>query len=107
MQEVSGAYFTDLNGVAQLSSIDMAMNQGRHSFLRKSFAPQNQTIARQAETPDGYSSARCSRAPLANGFGPRTSESQTGVTPDYYLANMLIDSLCVCHLRFQNEVIGG
>jgi hypothetical protein len=100
MQEVSGAYLTDPNGVAQLSSIDMATNQGLHFFLRKSFAPQTQVIIHRAETPDGYLSVCCSRAPLANGF-------QTAATLDYGFANMMISCLCVCHPRFQNEVIGG
>jgi len=107
MQEVSGAYSTNLNGVARLSSIDMAMNQGLHSFLRKSFAAQNQTIARQAETPDGYSLVRGSRALPANGFGVRAIERQAGAASDYDQVNMKIDWTCVCHLRFQNEVIGG
>ena len=107
MQEVSGAYLTDLNGVAQLSSIDMAMNQAQHSFLRKSFAPQIQTIARRAETPDGCLSACCSQGALASGFGARATECQTGVALDYGFANMMIDCSCVCHSRFQNEVIGG
>jgi len=53
MQEVSGAYSTDSNGVAQLPSIDMALNRGLHSFLRKSFAAQIQMIARRAETAHG------------------------------------------------------
>ena len=107
MQEVSGAYSTDLNGVAQLSSIEMAMNQGLHSFLRKSSAPQIQAIANRAETPDGYSSAVGSRALQANGFGVRTSQCQAGAAPDRDPANMMIDCACVCHPRFQNEVIGG
>ena len=107
MQEVSGAYLTDLNGVAQLFSIDIALNQGLHSFLRKSFPPQIQAIARRAETPDGYSFALCSRAPLANGFGARAVACQTGATLDYGPANMMIDCSCVCHRWFQNEVIGG
>jgi hypothetical protein len=107
MQEVSGAYSTDLNGVARLSSIGMAVNQGLHSFLRKSFAPQIQTIARRAETPDGYLSACCSRAAPDNGFGTRAIECQTGVAPDCVFPNMMIDCSCVCHSRFQNEVIGG
>jgi hypothetical protein len=107
MQEVSGACLTDLNGVAQLSSIDKAMNQGLHSFLRKSFVPQIQMIARRAETPDGYLSVCCARAALDNGFGAHASECQTGVALDYGFANMLIDCSCVCHPRFQSEVIGG
>lgn len=69
MQEVSGAYLTDLNGVAQLSSIDIALNQGLHSFLRKSFPPQIQAIARRAETPDGYSPAlRARHWPMVSGL---------------------------------------
>ena len=100
MQEVSGAYPTDLNGVARLSSIDMATNQGPHSFLRKSFAPKFQTIARQAETPDAYSPVCCLHAPLASGL-------QTAATLDYGFADMMIGCSCVCHSRFQNEVIGG
>ena len=100
MQEVSGAYSTDLNGVARLSSIDMATNQGLHSFLRKPFAPQTQVITRQAETPDGYLFVCCSHAPLVNVF-------QTAASLDYGFANMMIDCSCVCHPPFQNEVIGG
>jgi len=107
MQEVLGAYSTDLSRVAQLSSIDMATNQGPHSFLRKSFAPQIQTIARQAEAPDGYSPVRGSREPSANGFSARAIQGQAGAALDRDLANMLIDCSCVCHLSFQNEVIGG
>jgi len=107
MQEVSGAYSTDLNGVAQLSSVDMAMNQGLHSFLRKSSTPQFQGIAHRAETPDGYSPACGSRAPQANGFGVRTIQCQADAARDRDQVNMMIDCTCVCHPRFQNEVIGG
>lgn len=77
MQAVSGAYLTDLSGVAQLPSIDMAMNQGLHSFLRKIFAPQIQMMAGSIERRRGVLGC-CSRAPLANGFGVRTIECQTG-----------------------------
>lgn len=107
MQEVLGAYSTDLGGVAQLSSIDMATNQGPHSFLRKSFDPQFQAIARPAFLPDGQSPVRGSRAPSANGFSARAIPGQASVAPVRDLANMMIDWSCVCHLSFQNEVIGG
>lgn len=100
MQGISGTYSTDLNGVARLSSIDMATNHGPHSFLRKSFTSQTPMIAHQAETPDGYLSACFSRGSRANGF-------QTGATLDYGFSNMMVGCSCVCHSWFQNEVIGG
>lgn len=107
MQEVSGMYSTDLNGVAPLSSIEMATNQGLHSFLRKSFVPQIQAIARRAETPGGCLSVPFPRASLANDFRARATKCQTGTAPDCGFGNMMIDCSCVCHLRFQSEVIGG
>ena len=105
MQEVSGAYLNDLNGVAQLSSIDIALNQGMYSFLRKSFAPQIQTIARRADVR--LSVVRVRRWQMD--FEARATECQTGaaLALDYGFGNMMIDCSCVCHLRFQNEVIGG
>jgi hypothetical protein len=107
MQEVSGAYPNDLIEVARLSSIDMVANHGPHSFFHKSFAPQIQLIARQAETPDGYLSAGCSRAAPGNGCGACAIEWQSAVAPDCGFANMMFDCSCVCHSPFQNEVIGG
>jgi hypothetical protein len=100
MQGFSGAYPTDLNGVARLSSVDMAANQGPHSFLRRSFAPQTQVIARQAETPDGHLSVCFPLGPVADGF-------QANAAPDCGFANMMSGCSCVCHSLFQNEVIGG
>ena len=73
MQEVSGAYLTDLNGVAQLSSIDMAVNKGLHSFLRKTLTPQIQAYTCSLERRAG---THLLRARPANGFSVRAIQRQ-------------------------------
>lgn len=107
MQEVSGAYLTGLNGVAQLSSIDMAMHQGLHPFLRKSFAPQIQATTRRVERRTGIRPpvARVGRWPTVSGLAQ--SSARRVPRSIAVFGNMMIDCSCVCHLRFQNEVIGG
>jgi len=55
----------------------------------------------------GNSSARCASVPLAQGFMARAIDCQARAALDYGLANMMLDLLCVCHLRFQNEVMDG
>lgn len=99
MQEVLGDFYTDRNGVAQLSSIATATNQRLHSFRRNSFTLQIPTAACDADAPNRFASARHRRA--------RVNLRQTGVARDRDLQNMLFGCLCVCHSRFQNEVIGG
>ncbi|MCX7146001.1 MAG: hypothetical protein NT042_07330 [Sulfuritalea sp.] len=99
MQEVLGDFYTDRNGVAQLSSIAMATNQRPHSFHRNSFTPQIPTTVRGADALNRLASRR--RRPV------RANPRQTGVAQDRDFQNMLFGCLCVCHSRFQNEVIGG
>jgi hypothetical protein len=99
MQEVLGDFYTDRNGVAQLSSIAMAANQRPHSFHRNSFTSQIPTTVRGADAPNRRASARYR--------GIRANPRQAGVAQDRDLQNMLFGCLCVCHSRFQNEVIGG
>lgn len=98
MQEVLGDFYTDRNGVAQLSSIAMATNQRLHSFRRNSSAPQIQTTAR-ADAQGGLASTRGPRV--------RLGQRQERGAPDRGWLNMMFDCSCVCHSWFQNEVIGG
>ena len=99
MQEVLGDFYTDRNGVAQLSSIAIATNQRPHSFHRNPFTSQIPTTACGADASSRLASARHRRA--------RVIPRQTGVARDRDFQNMLFSCLCVCHSRFQNEVIGG
>lgn len=70
MQEVSGAHLTDLDGVAPLSSIEMAANQGLHPFLA------NHSLRRFKQSPVGQKRrmgicppvARVRRWPMAAGL---------------------------------------
>ena len=99
MQEVLGDFYTDRNGVAQLSSIVITANRRPHSLHRNSFTLQIQTTVRCAEAQDGLAPAHHRRA--------RVNQRQKGIAQDRDLQNMLFGCLCVCHSRFQNEVIGG
>lgn len=103
MQAVSGAHLTDPNGIAQLSVIDLTLNQVMHSFFRKTFTPQIQAFARSVERRRGIPGC-CLRASLG---GARKASVRR--TPRWIpvFGNMMIDLLRVCHLWFQNEVIGG
>lgn len=99
MQEVLGDFYTDRNGVAQLSSIAMATNQRPHSFHRKSFTSQIQMAVRGADARGGRATARDRHV--------RGKRRQAGIAGDCGRQNMMFGCLCVCHSRFQNEVIGG
>ena len=99
MQEVLGDFYTDRNGVAQLSSIAMASNPRPHSFHRISFTSQIPTTARDVGALNGLASARHRRV--------RVNPRQTGIAQNRDLQNMQFGCLCVCHSWFQNEVIGG
>ena len=99
MQDGWGGGFTDRNGVAQLSSIAMATNLRPHSFHRTSFTSQVPTTARRTDVSDGFAFARHRRV--------RSNPHQAGIAHYHDFQNMQFDCLCVCHSRFQNEVIGG
>lgn len=99
MQEVLGDAYTDRNGVAQLSSIAMATNQRPHSFHRSSSPSKIPTTARGADAPNGLAPVRHRHT--------RAKPRQTGIARRRDFKNMQFGCLCVCHLRFQNEVIGG
>ncbi len=99
MQEVLGDFYTDRNGVAQLSSVAMVTHQRLHSFHRKPFTPQIQMTVRRADAQGVRSSARDRHV--------RAKRRQAGVAWDCGRQNMIFDCLCACHSRFQSEVIGG
>lgn len=107
MQEVSGVHLTDLDGVARLPSDGMALNQGLSFFLRKSFAPQIQTIAPRVERRMciRLPVARASRWPMVSGL--TQSDARLASRWIAVFRNMPIGCLCVRHPQFQNEVIGG
>ncbi len=107
MQEDSGAYSTDLNGVAQLSSVDMAMNQGlllssANHALRRFKQP---LVGGKGRMGIRSSVALMHRWPMVLGLA-QSSASRVSHSITVF-GNMMIDCLCVCHPRFQNEVIGG
>ncbi|BAO30782.1 hypothetical protein [Sulfuritalea hydrogenivorans] len=99
MQEVLGEFYTDRNGVAQLSSVAMVTHQRLHSSPRKPFTPQIQMTVRRVDAQGGRAFARDRH--------DRAKRRQTGVAGDCGRQDMMFDCLCVCHSGFQNEVIGG
>jgi hypothetical protein len=107
MQEVSGACSTDLNGVARLSSIGMAMNQGLHLFSAKPplLKFKRSSVGQKRRTGIRPSVARVRSWPVVSGLAQ--SSARRASRRIAVFENMMIDCSCICHPRFQNEVIGG
>lgn len=107
MQAVSGAYLNDLSGAAQLVFYRHGPESGPAFFPPQKIRSADSNDDSSGREPERVFPpfGRVRRRPAVSGF----ARSGARLVPRWIsvFVNMMIDCLRVCHLRFQNEVIGG
>jgi hypothetical protein len=104
MQKASGAEIKDLTGSARLS----ASNSSASVIRRRPRSPRNPARLRATCCAPASATALAGRAGCEFPKAFRVVAGlRAGNTPDRGYIAMQNGYTCVCHSRFQNEVIGG